>query len=136
MPNFFSEAKPEARLWKSFKKALSAAPQRWEATRLETGSSAAGVPDLFLQDPRGHWHFVELKVSRAFAVTLRPHQISWLIRHAKGRVWVLVRSPTAICLYPGSDIIELDNQGLKLEPAFSSGDPINWGDLLSYLMKA
>ena len=80
--------------------------------------------------------FQESAERRASALGGYPHQISWLIRHAKGSVWVLVRSPTAICLYPGSDIIELDNQGLKLEPAFSSGDPINWGDLLSYLMKA
>ena len=50
-----------------------------------------GVPDVVLQGPSGNFTFVELKASGSNAVDLRPHQVSWLTKHAHGSVWILVR---------------------------------------------
>lgn len=68
---------------------------------------------------------VELKVvSRGMKVSLRPHQIAFLTRHAlKGRpCFVLIlykgtilRSPR-VYLYHGRDAVALAEQGLRLAP--------------------
>ena len=68
---------------------------------------------------------VELKVvERGLKVTLRPHQIAFLTRHAsKGRpcfVLVLYKGtlsrPGRIYLYRGRDAIALATEGLRLPP--------------------
>ena len=68
---------------------------------------------------------VELKVvERGLKVTLRPHQIAFLTRHAsKGRpCFVLVHykgtlsRPGRIFLYRGRDAIALATEGLRLPP--------------------
>jgi len=68
---------------------------------------------------------VELKVvERGLKVTLRPHQIAFLTRHAsKGRpCFVLVQykgtlsRPGRIFLYRGRDAIALATEGLRLPP--------------------
>ena len=75
-----------------------------------------GVGSLFVT--------VELKVvSRGLQVKLRPHQISFLTRHAlKGRpAFVLVKCEAAdeIRLYHGNQAVELSTEGLRLPPLFS-----------------
>jgi hypothetical protein len=68
---------------------------------------------------------IELKaVSRGLKVSLRPHQIAFLTRHAlRGRpCYVLVHQvgtvarPGRIVLYHGSQAIALAEKGLRLEP--------------------
>jgi hypothetical protein len=68
---------------------------------------------------------IELKaVSRGLKVSLRPHQIAFLTRHATaGRpCYVLVHQistvvrPGRIALYHGRQAMELADQGLRLEP--------------------
>jgi Holliday junction resolvase len=68
---------------------------------------------------------IELKaVSRGLKVSLRPHQIAFLTRHAShGRpCYVLVHQistvvrPGRIALYHGRQALELAEQGLRLEP--------------------
>ena len=68
---------------------------------------------------------IELKaVSRGLKVSLRPHQIAFLTRHAAaGRpCYVLVHQistvvrPGRIALYHGRQAMELADQGLRLEP--------------------
>jgi hypothetical protein len=68
---------------------------------------------------------IELKaVSRGLKISLRPHQIAFLTRHATaGRpCYVLVHQistvvrPGRIALYHGRQAMELADQGLRLEP--------------------
>ena len=68
---------------------------------------------------------IELKaVSRGLKISLRPHQIAFLTRHAaRGRpCYVLVHQistvvrPGRIVLYHGRQAMELAEQGLRLEP--------------------
>jgi hypothetical protein len=86
---------------------------------------------------------IELKaVTRGLKVSLRPHQIAFLTRHAAaGRpCFVLVHyvstvvRPGRIALYQGRQAIELAEQGLRLEPMAawpSRGMP--WEELAAIL---
>ena len=91
-----------------------------------------GVDDRFV--------LVELKVvQRGLKVTLRPHQIAFLIRHAaKGRpcfVLVLraggeVLKPERVLLYHGRDAVALAEEGLRLPPIMSwPSRGMNWAEL-------
>lgn len=92
-----------------------------------------------------HSRFVSLElkvVARGMKVSLRPHQIAFLTRHAlKGRpCFVLVsykgtllRAPR-IYLYHGRDAVALAEQGLRLPPLYdwpSRGMP--WPELVAAL---
>lgn len=86
---------------------------------------------------------IELKaVSRGLKVSLRPHQIAFLTRHAShGRpCYVLVHQistavrPGRIALYHGCQAIELAEQGLRLEPlAAWPNKGMPWGELADIL---
>lgn len=91
------------------------------------------------------WVCVELKVvERGLKVTLRPHQIAFMARHAaQGRpCFVLVSykgtiaKPGRVYLYHGRDAIALAEQGLRL-PALrdwpSRGMP--WPELAAVLLE-
>jgi len=84
-----------------------------------------GVDDRFV--------LVELKVvQRGLKVTLRPHQIAFLIRHAaKGRpCFVLVLNIDRILLYHGRDAVALAAEGLRLPPlAVWPSRGMNWAEL-------
>jgi hypothetical protein len=83
-----------------------------------------GVSDL-LVGAGDRFVSIELKaVVRGLKVSLRPHQVAFLTRHAaRGRpCYVLVHRvstvvrPGQIALYHGRQAIELAEQGLRLEP--------------------
>ena len=59
-------------------------------TRIES-TALPGVPDLLICDESGKFHMVELKFITANAVSLRPHQVSWLTKHGKSSSWILVK---------------------------------------------
>jgi len=84
-----------------------------------------GVADCFVT--------VELKVvSRGLKVTLRPHQIAFLVRHAtKGRpCFVLVLNADRVLLYHGRDAVALSAEGLRLLPlAVWPSRGMNWAEL-------
>jgi hypothetical protein len=95
-----------------------------------------GVGDCFVT--------VELKViSRGLKVTLRPHQIAFLTRHAlMGRpcfVLVLraggeVLKPERVLLYHGRDAVALAADGLRLPPlAEWPSRGMDWQTLRDYL---
>ena len=71
---------------------------------------------------------VELKaITRGLKVSLRPHQIAFLTRHAlRGRpCFVLIHQaaattrPARVLLYHGNQALALADQGLRLEPMAS-----------------
>ena len=83
-----------------------------------------GVSDL-LVGAGDRFVSIELKaVVRGLKVSLRPHQIAFLTRHAaRGRpCYVLVHQvstvvrPGRVVLYHGRQAMELAEQGLRLEP--------------------
>ena len=93
-------------------KALGCDIERIE-NRVNLGVSdmLVGVADCFVT--------VELKVvSRGLKVTLRPHQIAFLTRHAlMGRpCFVLVLNLDRVLLYHGRDAVALATEGLRLPP--------------------
>jgi hypothetical protein len=88
-----------------------------------------GVLDCFVT--------VELKVvSRGLKVTLRPHQIAFLTRHAlMGRpCFVLVLNLDRILLFHGRDAVALAAEGLRLPPlAEWKSRGMDWQILRDYL---
>lgn len=88
-----------------------------------------GVLDCFVT--------VELKVvSRGLKVTLRPHQIAFLTRHAlMGRpCFVLVLNLDRILLFHGRDAVALAAEGLRLPPlAVWPSRGMDWQTLRDYL---
>ena len=88
---------------------------------------------------------VELKVvERGLKVALRPHQISFLTRHAlKGRAcFVLVQyvgtlsRPGKIFLYHGRDAVALAEKGLRVEPlAQWPNRSMRWPELLEAMSR-
>jgi len=87
---------------------------RW--TRLEN-SSVFGTPDLLGYNTNQHFFTVELKVTKSNSLRFSPHQIAFHKLHPKNS-FILVRrhGSRAVKLYEGSQIMELVDSGLKLEP--------------------
>ena len=85
-------------------------------TRLEN-SSVLGTPDLLGYNSFRHFFTLELKVTKRNKIRFSPHQISFHIRHPKNS-FILVNAlgPRAVKLYEGSQIMELVDSGLMLEP--------------------
>ena len=85
-------------------------------TRLEN-SSVLGTPDLLGYNSFRYFFTLELKVTKRNKIRFSPHQISFHIRHPKNS-FILVNAlgPRAVKLYEGSQIMELVDSGLMLEP--------------------
>ena len=105
--------KLEKDLWRELKRIKSKI--KW--TRLEN-RALFGTPDLLGYAPSGNWFLVELKLTKANKVRLSPHQIAFFVRHPKNSFVLVAGSPDPklVRLYPGSRILELVNDGLRLEP--------------------
>jgi len=105
--------KLEKDLWRELKRIKSKI--KW--TRLEN-RALFGTPDLLGYAPSGNWFLVELKLTKVNKVRLSPHQISFFVRHPKNSFVLVAGSPDPelVRLYPGSRILELEFDGLKLEP--------------------
>jgi hypothetical protein len=105
--------KLEKDLWRELKRIKSKI--KW--TRLEN-RALFGTPDLLGYAPSGNWFLVELKLTKVNKVRLSPHQISFFVSHPKNSFVLVAGSPDPelVRLYPGSRILELVNDGLRLEP--------------------
>jgi hypothetical protein len=68
--------------------------------------------------PSGYWFLVELKLTKVNKIRFSPHQIAFFVRHPKNSFVLVAGSPDPelVRLYPGSRILELVNDGLRLEP--------------------
>jgi len=105
--------KLEKDLWRELKKFKSKI--NW--TRLEN-RALFGTPDILGYTPSGHWFLVELKLTKVNKIRFSPHQIAFFVRHPKNSFVLVAGSPDPelVRLYPGSRILELVNDGLRLEP--------------------
>ena len=111
--------KPETKLWHELKRIT---PQiTW--TRLEN-TSLLGTPDLLGYNTNSHFFTVELKIISGNKIRFSPHQISFHIQHPKNS-FILAKhlGPGTVKLYEGSQIMELDACGLKLEACCLSLEP-------------
>jgi hypothetical protein len=105
--------KPEVKLWHELKGIKS----KISWTRLEN-RSLLGTPDLLGYNNSGHFFTVELKVTKGNAIRFSPHQISFHMKHNLN-TFILVACSLdkgLVRLYPGSEILNLVQEGLKLEP--------------------
>jgi len=107
--------KPEQKLYAKVKKYI---PEiSWN--RLEN-HSLLGTPDLLGYNNSGHFFTVELKVCKGNKIRFSPHQIAFHVKHSHNTFIIAeALGPSTkklIYMYKGSQILELDACGLKLEP--------------------
>ena len=106
----------ERQLWRKLKNES----KRITWTRLENWA-LFGTPDLLGYSSRGNFFTLELKATtpkNSNFVRCSPHQISFHIKHKKN-TFILVacsRELGHFRLYSGSEILQLVDLGLKLEP--------------------
>lgn len=63
----------------------------WLWTPVETGTTHQGVPDSFWSHEASRTNgWVEHKATNGWAVTILPHQISWIERHVRAGVHCLI----------------------------------------------
>ena len=77
-----------------------------------------GTPDLLGYSSNEYFFTLELKVTKGNKVRFSPHQISFHVKHPKN-TFILVACTLdrgLVRLYPGHQILELVDSGLKLEP--------------------
>ena len=105
--------KPEAKLYSELKKKV----RNISWNRLEN-RSLLGTPDLLGYTSYGHFFTLELKVTSGNKIRFSPHQIAFHVKHSKNTFILVACTPDRglVRLYPGSQILELVNSGLKLEP--------------------
>ena len=106
----------ERQLWKKLKNES----KRITWTRLENWA-LFGTPDLLGYSFAGNFFTVELKVTtpkKPYLVRCSPHQISFHLKHPRNS-YILVACTLELGpsrLYSGSEILQLVDLGLRLEP--------------------
>ena len=111
--------KPEAKLYSELKKKV----RNISWNRLEN-RSLLGTPDLLGYTSYEHFFTLELKVTSGNKIRFSPHQVAFHVKHSKNTFILVACTPDRglVRLYPGSQILELVNSGLKLEPLASGWD--------------
>ncbi len=103
--------KPERKLWHDLKQKTPNIS--W--TRIEN-SVSFGTPDLLGYNNSGTFFTVELKYTLAYRIRFSPHQIAFHVKHPKNTfILVACARDKLVRLYPGSQILDLVESGLKLE---------------------
>ena len=86
--------------------------------------SLFGTPDILASTPSGTFITIELKFTLGYKIRFSPHQISFHVKHPKN-TFILVACTLdrgLVRLYPGHQILELVDSGLKLEPLCAGWD--------------
>lgn len=89
----------------------------WKLSRVEA-DQGIGIPDVLLEDGKGRFQFIELKVlSRGNKVKFQPSQVSFLCRHASALCWILIENkksePYTYLLYAGWEVLKVVELGIK-----------------------
>ena len=111
--------KPEAKLYNELKKKV----RNISWNRLEN-RSLLGTPDLLGYTSYEHFFTLELKVTSGNKIRFSPHQVAFHVKHSKNTFILVACAPDKglVRLYPGHQILELVDSGLKLEPLAQSWD--------------
>jgi hypothetical protein len=111
--------KPEVKLYNDLKRKVTEVS--WN--RLEN-RSLLGTPDLLGYTTYEHFFTLELKYTSAYKISFSPHQIAFHVKHKKNTFILVACTPDRglVRLYPGSQILELVDSGLKLEPLAQGWD--------------
>ena len=111
--------KPEVKLYNDLKRKVT----KISWNRLEN-RSLLGTPDLLGYSPNEHFFTLELKVTKGNKIRFSPHQISFHVKHPKNTFILVACTPARglVRLYPGHQILELVDSGLKLEPLCAGWD--------------
>ena len=106
---------PEAKFYQKLKRNFKSI----SLIRIEN-NSLLGTPDLLGYNNSGHFLTIELKVTQGKKLKFSPHQISFHVRHPHNTFIIAEAlgpgSSKLIYMYPGSQILELEACGLKLDP--------------------
>ena len=88
--------------------------------RLEN-NSLFGTPDILAYTTSSSFITIELKVTLGYKIRFSPHQISFHVKHPENTFILVACTPARglVRLYPGSQILELVDSGLRLEPLAS-----------------
>ena len=114
-----SNLKKETDLYRELKRKIP----KISWNRLEN-RSLLGTPDLLAYSINEHFFTLELKLTFANKIRFSPHQIAFHVKHRKN-TFILVACTLdrgLVRLYPGHQILELVNSGLKLEPLAQGWD--------------
>ena len=105
--------KNERDLWRELKR--NTPKISW--TRLENWA-LLGTPDILGYSPSGTFFTVELKYTSVHKIRFSPHQVSFHVKHVKNTFVLVACTPDKgkVRLYPGSEIISLVREGLRLSP--------------------
>lgn len=106
--------------------------KRAQWTPIETGSTAAGVPDSEFCFPGGIQGWVEHKRAKANAIVIRDMQIGWIERRVRlgGRVFIAVKRRKELFLYHGKDVRALKIGGLNgAHPLGKWTSPWRWPEV-------
>ena len=111
--------KPESKLYNELKRKIT----KISWNRLEN-RSLFGTPDLLGYAVSEHFFTLELKVTLGYKIRFSPHQISFHVKHPHNTFILVACAPKhgLVRLYPGSQILELVDFGLKLEPLCTGWD--------------
>lgn len=95
----------------------------WQS--IETGGTGLGVPDAYYCFPNGVCGWIEFKLTKGYAVGLRPEQVGWAERHSRmgGRTTIAVRrhaeagkrraAVDELYLFEGTEARQLKESGLN-----------------------
>lgn len=97
---------------------------------IESGSTAAGIPDSYFCFSYRACGWIEFKSVRANAVRISPLQVVWHEQHARvgGRSFVAVRRDGELILYSGGDARRLLTGGVRGARPMGrwGGGPAHW----------
>lgn len=106
--------------------------KRAQWTPIETGATAAGVPDSEFCFPGGIQGWIEHKSTGANAIKFRPMQPGWIDRRVRlgGRVFVAVKRRKELFMFHGRDVKKLATEGIKgANPLGYWVMPWNWEEI-------
>lgn len=122
----------ESSVWGSFKNALSQR-EGCHYTRIETGGTGLGIPDVNVCD-NGAEYWVELKVVKGRRVQLSPPQVGWITKRcvSGGRVYIVAwyGRLQQIYMWMGHNASQVFHQGIDAE---HREEFVSWADLADEL---
>ena len=75
-------------------------------------------------------------------MALSPHQVSFLVKHKKASVWIMVyksklkkSNQQEVFLYHGRDAVNVRMEGLEITPVYYADATKDWSNILNLISK-